>query len=61
MYLEQGIIAGAVTTWSYDCPNRLKLAEEKVGSTANASRAYSYDNAGNRTRQIRTGNTGAGA
>ncbi len=60
-YLEQGITAGAVTTYSYDSLNRLKLADEKVGSTANASWAYSYDNAGNRTKQIRTGNTGAAA
>ncbi len=60
-YLEQGITAGAVTTYSYDSLNRLKLADEKVGSTANASWAYSYDNAGNRTKQIRTGNTEAAA
>ncbi|MCC4907921.1 RHS repeat-associated core domain-containing protein [Microbacterium sp. cx-59] len=60
-YAEQGVTAGAVTSYSYDSRNRLSLAQEKTGTTVSASWAYTYDNAGNRTKQIRTGSTGATA
>jgi hypothetical protein len=36
-YREQGITAGAVTTYSYDSLNRLTKAEEKTGATVSAS------------------------
>nr|WP_243845512.1 RHS repeat-associated core domain-containing protein [Microbacterium halimionae] len=55
---EEGITAGAVTTYSYDNRNRLTNAEEKDGSTLTAAWSYGYDNAGNRTTQTRTGATG---
>lgn len=60
-YLEQGIAAGAVTSYGYDSLNRLKTAIEKVGAATSASWAYSYDAAGNRTQQVRAGSTGAPA
>lgn len=60
-FKEQGIIAGAVTNYSYDSRNRLTLAEERSGATVTASWAYSYDANGNRTSQIRSGSTGATA
>lgn len=56
--LEQGVPDGAVTNYSYDSLNRLTSATETVGSTTDASWAYGYDPAGNRTSQTRTGNTG---
>lgn len=55
---EQGITTGAVTTYGYDAYNRLLSAQEKAGTTATAGWTYTYDNAGNRTSQSRTGNTG---
>lgn len=58
-FAEQGIPAGAVTSYTYDSRNRLTLANEKNGTATNASWSYSYDNNGNRTRQVRSGNTGA--
>jgi RHS repeat-associated protein len=60
-YLEQGIPAGAVTTYSYDSLNRLTSAVEKNGATQNAAWTYGYDPAGNRTTQTRAGATGATA
>ncbi|MET2012979.1 RHS repeat-associated core domain-containing protein [Microbacterium chocolatum] len=58
---EQGITNGAATTYTYDSRNRLTKAEEKSGSNVTASWAYSYDGASNRTRQVRSGSTGATA
>jgi RHS repeat-associated protein len=60
-HLETGITAGAITTYGYDSLSRLKSATERTGSTTSASWTYAYDGAGNRTNQIRTGNTGAPA
>ncbi|MGZ0712609.1 RHS repeat-associated core domain-containing protein (plasmid) [Coraliomargarita sp. W4R53] len=60
-HAEQGITVGAITNYSYDSRNRLTLAQEKSGSTVTASWAYTYDNNGNRTKQVRTGSTGATA
>ncbi|MDU0328520.1 RHS repeat-associated core domain-containing protein [Microbacterium sp. KSW2-21] len=57
-YAEQGITAGAVTTYTYDSRNRLKKVEEKNGSAASASWAYTFDANGNRTKITRTGSTG---
>jgi RHS repeat-associated protein len=59
-YLEQGITPGDVTAYNYDSLNRLTAATETGGATA-ASWAYSYDDAGNRTQQVRSGATGATA
>lgn len=58
---EEGIPAGAVTTYSYDSLDRLTSAQEKVGAAVNASWTYAYDKAGNRTSQVRSGSTGAAA
>lgn len=58
---EEGITAGAITTYSYDTLNRVTLAQEKSGTATTASWAYAYDQAGNRTSQTRTGSTGATA
>lgn len=60
-YLEQGITAGAVTSYSYDSLNRVTKAEEKVGATVSASWSYGYDAAGNRTTQTKVGSTGSAA
>ncbi|MCW4384905.1 DUF6531 domain-containing protein [Salinibacterium sp. SYSU T00001] len=60
-HAEEGITAGAITTYGYDSLNRLATATEKVGATTSAWWAYAYDNAGNRTQQVRTGATGAAA
>jgi RHS repeat-associated protein len=60
-YKEQGITAGAVTSYSYDSHNRLTLAQEKVGANVSASWAYVFDAMGNRTSQTRAGSTGASA
>ena len=57
-YAEVGVPAGAVNAYTYDSSNRLLSSTEKVASTVNASWAYSYDAAGNRTQQTLTGNTG---
>ena len=58
---EQGITAGAITTYGYDSLRRVVSAIEKSGATTTASWAYSYDKAGNRTKQVRSGTTGATA
>lgn len=58
---EQGITAGAVTSYTYDSRNRLTLAEEKTSTTVSASWAYKYDANSNRTQQVRAGSTGATA
>lgn len=58
---EEGIEAGAVTTYAYDALSRVTGATEKVGEDVSASWAYSYDAAGNRTEQITAGNTGTAA
>jgi RHS repeat-associated protein len=55
---EQGIPAGAVTTYTYDSRNQLTSALETAGAATNASWAYEYDNVGNRTSQVRSGATG---
>ncbi|GAA3663922.1 type IV secretion protein Rhs [Microbacterium marinilacus] len=60
-YKEEGITAGAVTTYSYNERNRLTLAEERIGANVSASWKYAYDGAGNRTSQTRAGATGAAA
>lgn len=57
-YVEEGVTAGAVTNYTYDGRNRLTKAEEKTGTTVNASWAYGYDANGNRASVITTGNTG---
>jgi len=56
-----GIPAGAVTGYVYDSLSRLTSATEKNGAATNASWAYTYDAAGNRTQQVRAGSTGATA
>lgn len=58
---EEGIPAGAITTYGYDSQTRLTDATERTGTATNASWTYTYDNAGNRTTQTRTGSTGAPA
>ncbi|MEY2848556.1 MAG: putative rhs related protein, partial [Actinomycetota bacterium] len=60
-FAEPSIPAGAVTSYSYDSLNRLTAAVEKNGAATNASWGYSFDAAGNRTQQVRAGNTGAAA
>jgi RHS repeat-associated protein len=60
-FKEEGIVAGAITNYSYDARNRLTLAQEKAGNTVSASWAYSYDAMGNRKSQTRAGSTGAAA
>lgn len=60
-HAEEGIAAGAVTTYTYDSRERLILAEEKDGSAVSALWAYAYDDNSNRTQQIRSGDTGAAA
>jgi RHS repeat-associated protein len=58
---EAGIAAGAVTSYGYDSLGRLTAATERTGATTAASWAYTYDKAGNRLTQTRTGTTGAAA
>lgn len=58
---EQGIAAGAITSYAYDSLSRLKSATEKSGTTTTASWAYTYDKAGNRTQQVLAGSTGSTA
>lgn len=60
-HAEQGVTPGAVTAYTYDSRNRLTLAQEKSGSTTTASWSYAYDPNGNRTKQVRSGSTGATA
>jgi RHS repeat-associated protein len=60
-YREQGVTAGAVTTYSYDSLDRLTKAEEKTGATVSASWSYGYDAAGNRTTHTKVGSTGSAA
>lgn len=49
---------GSVTTYTYDSMSRLRTATEKTPSgSVNAKWEYTYDKAGNRTGQTRTGNT----
>lgn len=55
---EEGVPAGAVTSYQYDSLNRLIIAEETANGGTNAMWAYSYDANGNRLSQIRSGNTG---
>lgn len=55
---EQNIPIGAITTYTYDSRSRLTNAVEKYGNNTTASWAYQYDKADNRTKQIRTGQTG---
>jgi RHS repeat-associated protein len=56
---EQGVPAGAVSTYTYDSLQRLTRALEKNGSTTNATFSYQYDDAGNRTQQTQTGAVGS--
>lgn len=58
-YVEEGVPAGAVTTYVYDSKNQLLSATEKVGAGVSASWAYEYDPAGNRTKATTAGNTGS--
>lgn len=58
---EQGVAAGAVTTYAYDERDQLKSATERTASTVSASWSYTYDAAGNRISQTRAGSTGATA
>jgi RHS repeat-associated protein len=60
-HLEQGVTAGAITTYVYDAYDRVTQAQEKSGATVKAQWDYAYDAAGNRTSQTRTGLTGAAA
>lgn len=57
-FVEQGIPAGAVTTYGYDSRSRLTSAIETTAGTRNASWNWTYDGAGNRLSQVRSGNTG---
>lgn len=53
---------GSVTSYGYDSMDRLTSAVEKTAAGAtNASWAYAYDKAGNRTSQTRVGSTQAEA
>ena len=59
--LGVGAPAGSITTYGYDTLARLTAATERTsGGAANASWAYTYDKAGNRLSQTRTGSTGTG-
>ena len=60
-YKEVGVTAGAVTTYAYDSLARLTSATERSGTTTTAQWSYSYDKAGNRTQQVRSGSTGSAA
>ncbi|WP_380162058.1 RHS repeat-associated core domain-containing protein [Kineococcus sp. R86509] len=54
--------AGSVTTYNHDGLNRLTKATEKTSTgAANASWAYTYDKAGNRTGVTTAGDTTTGA
>lgn len=54
---EQGITAGAKTTYTYDSLQRLTKAAEASGSTNTATWSYGYDATGNRTSQTTSGST----
>lgn len=57
-YVEEGVPAEAVTTYTYDAQNRLTAAEEvDADGESNASWEYAYDGAGNRTEASSTGDT----
>lgn len=58
---EVGVAAGAGTAYAYDSLNRVTSATERSGTSTTASWSYSYDKAGNRVSQNRTGATGATA
>lgn len=60
-YVSQGVVAGAITSYTYDSLGRLKTAIEKNGTTQTASWTYAYDADGNRTSEVRSGTTGATA
>jgi len=60
-FKEEGLTAGAVTSYGYDSLKRVVSAIEKVGATTTASWTYGYDKAGNRTNQVRAGSTGGTA
>jgi RHS repeat-associated protein len=60
-FKEWGLPAGAITTYGYDSLSRVVSAIEKSGTTTTASWTYAYDKAGNRTQQVRSGNTGSTA
>jgi RHS repeat-associated protein len=60
-FKEWALPAGAITTYGYDSLSRVVSAIEKSGTTTTASWSYAYDKAGNRTQQVRTGNTGSAA
>ena len=47
--------------YGYDSLKRVTSAVEKLGATQTASWGYTYDKAGNRTQQVRSGATGATA
>jgi RHS repeat-associated protein len=55
--LEQGVTAGAKTTYTYDSLKRLTKASETAGTTNTATWNYGYDAAGNRTSQTTSGTT----
>ncbi|EXF23918.1 hypothetical protein BG28_09210 [Nesterenkonia sp. AN1] len=58
-YVEEGVPAAAVTTYTYDSLNRLTAAEEvDADGATNASWEYTYDDAGNRTTAASSGDTG---
>ncbi len=59
-YLEQGVTAGAVTSYKYDSRSELLSATEVAGGATSAAWTYAYDGAGNRTSQILAGATGEG-
>lgn len=60
-FKEEGITAGAITSYGYDSLKRVVSAIEKTGTTTTASWTYGYDKAGNRTNQVRAGSTGGTA
>ncbi|MEJ3403344.1 RHS repeat-associated core domain-containing protein [Rathayibacter sp. YIM 133350] len=60
-FKEQGVTAGAVTTYGYDSQRHLLSAVETSGSTQTAAWTYTYDAAGNRLSNTRSGSTGATA
>ncbi|GAA1050552.1 RHS repeat-associated core domain-containing protein [Arthrobacter russicus] len=60
-YVEEGVAAGAVSTYAYDSKNQLINATEQTGATVSASWAYEYDPAGNRIKTVTTGASGSPA
>lgn len=42
-YVEQGVTAGAVTSYSYDASGRLSNATETSGATTTAAWGYTYN------------------